>query len=79
MLLPVFMTRYVWPTHYATALPAVALAPPRARLCFAVGTGLFYLAHLRPLEIVGAAGPLLIGGLLLALALLRRRDQASAE
>src|SRR5262249_29060270 len=76
VLLPVLMTRYAWPTHYAMALPAVAFAGARARLCFALGTGVFYLAHLRPLEPIGAAGPLLFGGVLLALALVRPQQGA---
>jgi len=66
ILLPVVMTRYTWPTHYVAALPlaAVALAARRrpAWIAFATGTALFYLAHLGPLEPLGAAGPLLLGG-----------------
>jgi len=66
LLLPLLMTRYAWPTHYVMALPAVALAPPRGRIAFAAGTAAFYAAHYAPLEQVGAAGPLLLGGALLA-------------
>lgn len=77
VLLPLFMTRYAWPTHYVMALPAVALAPVRVRIVFAAGTVLFYAAHLPALEGLGAAGPLLLGGALLALALtLPERPQA---
>jgi hypothetical protein len=76
VLLPVFVTRYAWPTHYAMALPAVAFAPPRARLWFALGTAAFYVAHLPHLGWLGAAGPLLLGGALLALALARRGSSA---
>jgi hypothetical protein len=71
VLLPVFTTRYAWPTHWAMALPAAAFAPVPARLWFAAGTVVFYLAHLRALEAIGAAGPLLLGTALLALALAR--------
>jgi hypothetical protein len=71
LLLPLFMTRYTWPTHYVTALPAVAFAPPRARLLFAAGAAVFYAAHAESLQRYGAAGPLLLGGLLLAAALAR--------
>jgi hypothetical protein len=69
MLLPLFMTRYAWPTHYMMALPAVAYAHPRGRLLFAAGVAAFYAAHAPALEQVGAAGPLLLGAGLLATAL----------
>lgn len=71
VLLPLFMTRYAWPTHYVMALPAVALAPVRARWLFALGTVAFYVGHLPALEGLGAAGPLLLGAGLLAGALAR--------
>jgi hypothetical protein len=73
-LLPVAMTRYAWPTHYVAALPAAALAlrlAPRALLAFATLTALFYAAHWRPLEPLGAAGPLLCGGVVLMAGLAR--------
>jgi hypothetical protein len=60
------MTRYAWPTHYVAALPAVAFAPPRARIVFAAATAAFYAAHAEPLEPLGAAGPLLFGAAALA-------------
>ncbi|MCZ6786061.1 MAG: glycosyltransferase family 87 protein [Planctomycetota bacterium] len=64
-MLPLFMTRYAWPTHYVMALPAVVLAHSHGGLAvFFAGTALFYLAHVGPLEPIGAAGPLLFGALL---------------
>jgi len=64
MLLPVLMTRYTWPTHFVMALPAMALAVACRRrvawAAFAAGTILFYAAHAKALEPVGAAGPLLL-------------------
>jgi hypothetical protein len=66
MLLPLFMTRYAWPTHYVVAVPAVAFAPPRGRIVFAAATAAFYAAHAGPLEPLGAAGPLLLGAIALA-------------
>lgn len=82
LVLPLAMTRYAWPTHETIVLPAVALAcsatadgqrlAPRAALAFVTAVVLFYLAHTRPLQPIGAAGPLLAGGIVLAVALLRR-------
>jgi hypothetical protein len=64
-MLPLFMTRYAWPTHYVMALPAMVLAHSHGGLAaFFAGTAIFYLAHLGPLEPIGAAGPLLFGALL---------------
>lgn len=68
-VLPLFMTRYTWPTHYVAVLPAallLAARPPPARrtwalVALAAGTIAFYVAHARPLEVVGAAGCLLLG------------------
>ncbi len=73
--LPVLAVRYAWPTHYTVVLPLVALLvaadglvarPGRLVGVFVAGEALFYLAHVaRPLEPVGAAGPLLLASVLL--------------
>ncbi len=67
---PVLVTRYTWPTHYLMAVPLLAViawlalrgARParRALAYFLGGTALFYIAHAKPLEPMGAAGPLLV-------------------
>ena len=68
--LPVLVTRYTWPTHFTGALPLLAYVAAsnhrrhRAALwVFLGGTALFYAAHAKPLQVVGAAGPLLIATL----------------
>jgi len=74
VLMPVLATRYAWPTHYVMALPALALAiacgARTAAVVFVGGTVLFYAAHVRQLEPVGAAGPLLAGAVVLLAGLL---------
>ena len=65
VLLPVLMTRYVWPTHYLMAAPALVLAARRRWsaapvLVLFAGTALFYVAHARALEPIGQAGCLLL-------------------
>ena len=72
MLLPVFVTRYAWPTHFLFALPLVAMASARApwrRRGFGlgpavavlfVGAALFYAAHTPALQWLGEAGCLLL-------------------
>jgi len=79
-LLPVLITRYAWPTHYLLALPAVALAAAplwhgRAlrgtRWVLLVGALLFYAAHARPLEWIGAAGCLMLACVVFLAAFLR--------
>jgi len=86
--LPLFMTRYTWPTHYVAVLPAalfLATGPPSARrtwalVALAAGTIAFYVAHAPPLEVVGAAGCLLLGAaLFVARGLVRRGARGSGS
>jgi hypothetical protein len=75
-LLPVLVTRYAWPVHFATALPFVAEGFSRGTqgrpsvLVFAAGVALFYAAHWEPLRVLGDAGVLLFAtGLAISLLL----------
>lgn len=84
LVLPVFVTRYAWPTHFLMVLPLVAFASARApwrRAGFGLGPAVavlflgaacFYAAHTPALQWLGEAGCLLLAcGLFVALALQR--------
>ncbi len=76
VLAPVWITRYTWPTHVLMALPLVALAvAARSRTAFALlaGTALFYVAHAKALEPIGAAGCLFLGSLVFGVGFLLSR------
>jgi hypothetical protein len=73
---PVWITRYTWPTHELMALPLLALAlRTRSRwpVPMLVGTLLFYVAHAKSLEVIGAAGCLFLGSVVFGVGFLLSR------
>jgi SAM-dependent methyltransferase len=69
VFLPVFATRYAWPTHYVAAVPLLAESLAGARrpwclpavLALAAGTLLFYAGHAESLRPLATYGALLLG------------------
>ncbi len=82
ILLSTLMTRYTWPTHYTMAIPALAIGLAHRRLApwiLFVGTVLFYVSHAKPLEPLGAFGPLMIANVFFVVAFSRSRDAEAPD
>ncbi len=85
--LPVFVTRYAWPTHFVLVVPLLAEATLRrgetparvAILAFVGGTALFYAGHLAALRALPEAGVLLVGSGVAALAMAATTRRARAD
>ena len=81
VLAPLWITRYTWPTHALMALPLLALAvQARSRWMFVMlaGTALFYAAHAKAFESVGAAGCLFLGSLAFGIGFLVSRLRSAS-
>jgi len=85
---PVLITRYTWPTHELMALPILALLAANAARgvrsarvalgVFLIATLLFYAAHVRGLQLLGAWGPLLFAAAWVFVAVVRGMRQEPA-